>query len=305
MKLAPIIVFAYNRSWHIRQTIETLKKNKLAEQSELFIFSDGPKDEKDRKLVKEVRKYIKTIDGFKSIIVTKKKKNHGLAKSIITGVTKIVSRYGKVIVLEDDLLTSPYFLKFMNEGLNFYEKETKVASIHGYIYPIKQKLPETFFLKDPGCLGWATWQRGWELFEENGKKSLKELNKRNLISQFDYENSYSFSHMLENQVNSKTDSWAIRWYASLFLRNKLALYPGESLVFHNGSDGSGTHGGIPDENAVKLSTRPLKINNIPIKENLAVRKKYILYFKSIQSPLIIRLAKKILRNLYKIIKYKL
>ena len=111
-------------------------------------------------------------------------------------MTEIVNKYGKIIVLEDDLLTSPYFLKFMNEGLNFYEKEEKVGCIHGYVYPVKGELPKTFFLKDPGCLGWATWKRGWELFEHDGRKLLIELNKRNLTSEFNYNNSYFFTKIL-------------------------------------------------------------------------------------------------------------
>ena len=271
MKLAPITVFVYNRPWHLKQTIEALKKNKLAKESEVFIFSDGPKDEKDRKKVEEVRKYIKEITGFKKITIAERKKNLGLAESIIAGVTEIVNKYGKIIVLEDDLLTSPYFLKFMNEGLNLYKKKEKVACIHGYVYPVKAKLPETFFLKDPGCLGWATWKRGWELFEYDGRKLLMELNKRNLTSKFDYNNYYPFVNMLEDQINGRVDSWAIRWYASLFLKNKLTLYPGRSLTFHNGSDRSGIHGGVPDEDEVEISDQPINIKNIPIEENILDR----------------------------------
>lgn len=304
MKLAPITVFVYNRSWHIKQTIESLKKNELAKESELFIFSDGPKNENDRKKVEEVRKYLKEITGFKKISITERQKNLGLANSIITGVTEIVNKYGKIIVLEDDLLTSPYFLKFMNRGLNFYEKEKKVACIHGYVYPVKKKLPETFLLKDPGCLGWATWKRGWKLFEYDGRKLLIELNKRNLTFKFDYNNSYPFTNMLEGQIEDRVDSWAIRWYASVFLKNKLTLYPGKSLVFHNGSDGSGIHGGVSDDDEVKLSDQPINIKNIRIEDNSDVMKEYIKYFRSIQQPLILRVGKKVLRYFYKLLSYK-
>lgn len=304
MKLAPITIFVYSRPWHIRQTVKALKKNKLASQSRLYIFSDGPKDKKDLKKVEDVRKYLKTIKGFKNITVTERKENLGLAESIITGVTEIINRYGRIIVLEDDLLTSPYFLKFMNDGLNLYEKEEKVSCIHGYVYPVKNKPPEPFFLRDPGCLGWATWKRGWELFEHDGKKLFMELNNKNLTSKFDYNNSYPFTDLLKNQLNGRVGSWAIRWYASLFLKKKLTLYPRRSLVFHNGGDGSGTHGGVPDDDEVKLSNEPIDITNIPIEENCDVTKEYIKYFKSIQPCFVLRVGKKVLRGLSSLLNYK-
>lgn len=303
MRLAPITIFVYNRPKHIKQTLKTLKKNKLAKESELFIFSDGPKDQNDRKKVAEVRKYIKTIDGFKKITITERQKNLGLANSIIVGVTEIVNKYGKIIVLEDDLLASPYFLKFMNDSLRFYENEKKISCIHGYIYPIKNKLPETFFLKDPGCLGWATWKRGWKLFEHDGKKLLIELKRRNLTSEFDYNNFYPFTDMLENQINGLVDSWAIRWYASLFLKNKLTLYPGKSLIFHNGNDGSGEHGGIPNEDEVILSNKPITIKDIRIEESPGVMKEYIEYFRSIRPSFVLKARRKVKSSLYKLLNH--
>ena len=172
--LAPIVLFIYNRPWHTQQTVETLQKNELANESELFIYSDAAKNEQASESVNAVREYIKTINGFKEITIILRDKNWGLADSIIDGVTKIVNEYGRIIVLEDDLVTSPYFLKFMNEGLTMYENEDKVASIHGYIYPI-DNLPNTFFIKGADCWGWATWKRAWDVFEPNGQKILDEL----------------------------------------------------------------------------------------------------------------------------------
>lgn len=279
MSLAPITIFVYNRPWHTRQTIEALMKNKLARESELFIFSDGPKSKKDQKNVREVRRYIKEIKGFKKVTITESWKNLGLANSIIAGVTQVVNKYGKIIVLEDDLLTSPYFLKFMNDGLKLYENYKQVISIHSYVYPVEGKLPETFFLKDPGCLGWATWKMSWALFEKDGKCLLNELKRKKLTAEFNYNNSYPFTRVLREQKRGKVDSWAIRWYASAFLKDKLTLYPGKSLVFHNGGDGSGTHGGISDEFDVKLSKTPINVRKIKIEANVVAFKKYETYFK--------------------------
>lgn len=278
MFLAPVTIFVYNRPWHIKQTIEALKKNKLARESELFIFSDGPKDEKDKKKVEEVRNYIRSLDGFKDITIRERRKNYGLAESIIAGVTEIVNIYERIIVLEDDLLTSPYFLQFMNNALNRYQGVENVASVHGYVYPIKKVLPETFFLKDPGCLGWATWKRAWRLFDKNSETLLRQLLYRKLTDEFDYSHSYPFTEMLQKQANGQVNSWAIRWYASLFLKNKLILYPGRSLVYHNGNDGSGTNFRNSKELDVELSQRPIKVVKIPLKENQNVFKAIKEYF---------------------------
>ena len=158
---APIALFVYNRPWHTKQTVEALQKNELANKSELFIYCDNAKNKGAQKSVDEVRNFVKNIKGFKKITIIKRKRNWGLACSIIDGVTKIVNEYGKIIVLEDDLVTSPYFLEFMNDGLKMYKDDLKVASIHGYIYPIKS-LPDTFFIKGADCWGWATWKRVWE-----------------------------------------------------------------------------------------------------------------------------------------------
>ena len=139
MNLAPIVLFVYNRPWHTKQTVEALQKNELAKESELFIYCDEAKNEDAGKSVDEVREYIDKVDGFKKVTIIKREKNWGLADSIIDGVTKIVNEYGKIIVLEDDLVTSPYFLKFMNDGLEFYKDEKKVFGITGYAFPVKKE----------------------------------------------------------------------------------------------------------------------------------------------------------------------
>ena len=137
MRLTPIILFVYNRPEHTRQTVEYLSKNKLAESSKLFIFSDGPKNDKDKQKVFEVRKYLKRIKGFKEIRIIEREKNLGLANSVISGVSQIFQSFEKVIVLEDDIISSPSFLKFMNDALDFYKADEKIFSVSGYPYPVK------------------------------------------------------------------------------------------------------------------------------------------------------------------------
>jgi hypothetical protein len=294
MNLAPIVLFVYKRPDHTRQTIEALQKNELANESELFIYSDGAKNETDREKVNEVRTYIKNIDGFKSVTIIERDKNWGLANNIIDGVTKILNEYGKIIVLEDDLVTSPYFLKFMNEALEMYQKDKQVASIHGYIYPI-ENLPDTFFIKGADCWGWATWKDRWGVFERDGQKLLDELLQKKLSKEADFNNSYGFTKMLQDQVKGKNNSWAVRWYMSAFLKNMLTLYPGKSYVQNIGFDSEGTHCKTAiNVFAVKLNTN-LVLNKIEVKEDLESRKKIEKFFRSLKPNVFQKLVSKMKR----------
>lgn len=282
MSLAPIVLFVYNRPEHTQKTVEALLKNALALDSNLIIFSDGAKNNDSVGKVMEVRNYIKTITGFKSLQLVEQDNNLGLSKSIIKGVSEVVSSCGKVIVLEDDLVTSPYFLTYMNKGLKMYEEEESVISIHGYVYPINLNTADkTFFLKGADCWGWATWKRGWNIFEENGQKLLNELNSRNLAKEFNFNNSYPYTQMLSDQINSKNDSWAIRWYASAFLLDKYTLYPVKSLVKNIGLDLSGTHSGKEmNFNDAQLSNDTFaQFNKIEIAENQEAKKSIELFFR--------------------------
>jgi hypothetical protein len=285
MQPAPIALFTYNRLQHTVTTVESLQRNDLAEESELFVFSDGPRSEADTEKVCAVRDYLKRITGFRSVTIIEKDANLGLAQSIITGVTDIVNRYGRIIVLEDDMVTSPWFLRYMNEALESYRDEERVISIHGYLYPVKTKLPETFFLRGADCWGWATWQRGWDLFEPDGRKLLHELKARGLTRRFDFDGAYGYTKDLEKQVSGAIDSWAIRWHASAFLGEKLTLYPGRSLVANIGVDESGTHCNATDKYDTGVADSPVRIERIALEENQAARKAFKSFFRSLRPSL--------------------
>ncbi len=292
MNLAPIVLFVYKRPWHTQQTVEALQKNELAKESELYIYSDEAKSEDAQKSVDEVREYIDKIDGFKRITVIKREKNWGLADSIIDGVTKIVNKYGKIIVLEDDLVTSPYFLKFMNDSLKMYEKDKTVASIHGYIYPINN-LPDTFFIKGADCWGWATWKDRWDIFEPDGQKLLDELQFKKLENEADFNGSYDYTKMLKDQINGKNNSWAIRWYISAFLKDMLTLYPGKSYVQNIGFGEEGTHcTSITEVFDVILSTND-SISKIDVREDLESKRKIELFFNTLKKNIFKRIILKL------------
>jgi hypothetical protein len=290
---APIALFVYNRLDNTKKTVDCLRKNILADESDLIVFSDGPKDDRFAAEVAEVRKYIRTIEGFKKIEIVERDRNWGLARSIISGVTDILKRYDSIIVVEDDLVTTPYFLKFMNDGLVTYSDEPNVASIHGYIYPISEPLPETFFLRGADCWGWATWKRAWDRFEPDGKKLLSELESKDLIRAFDLDGSYGFSEMLRRQIAGKNSSWAIRWHASAFLAGMLTLYPGRSLVDNIGQGSSGTHKGSAQFKYDSLEAHEFRVGGIPIEENALAREKIARYFRSRKMSLAERFKRKV------------
>ncbi|KYJ86926.1 glycosyltransferase [Sulfurovum riftiae] len=292
--LSPVVLFVYNRPWHTEQTVEALQKNELASESELFVYSDAAKNEEAQKSVSEVREYLKTIDGFKKVTIVEREKNWGLADSIIDGVTKVVNEYGKIIVLEDDLITSPYFLRFMNESLKMYENNTNVASIHAYIYPIKD-LPETFFIKGADCWGWATWKDRWKIFEADGQKLLEELKSRKLEKEADFNGSYEYTQMLKDQIKGKNNSWAVRWYMSAFLKGMLTLYPGKSYIENIGNDESGTHCGTTDIFKNDL-TNQYRLKRISIKEDVYAKNRIEIFFKSFKKTFLQKTKQRLLRK---------
>jgi len=291
--LAPIVLFVYNRPDHVERTLTALRNNYLATESDLIVYSDSFKDDDSAKRVQEVRSYLKSIRGFHSITIIERERNLGLSENIIHGVTETVLKYGKIIVIEDDLVTSPSFLQFMNDGLTAYEQEEKVISIHGYIYPVKGMLPETFFLRGADCWGWATWKRGWNLFENNGKKLLEEIKSKRLENDFNFNGCYPFLRMLEKQVAGKIDSWAIRWYASAFLARKLTLYPGKSLIQNIGIDNSGTHHKHSTILDVSLADEMPSIKQIPVREDEEAYRLVAEFIKNLHPPLWKRIFKKV------------
>ena len=279
MTCAPILLFVYNRPEHTRRCIESLTRNALAADSTLYIYADGPKDTTQQTAVDEVRSYLRTISGFKTVNLIERKENWGLARNIIDGVTTQVNRYGKVIVLEDDLVVAPYFLQFMNDALETYKDEPKVGHIQACDFTQDPSLPDTFLIKWTGSWGWATWERAWKHFNSDGKALLEELEQRKLTYTFDFNGKYGFTRMLRRQIEGKNNSWAIRWNASLFLKDILSLNVGRSLVQNEGFDGSGTNCGGGGLYASNLHLAPLPVQKIsPIKENKAARQAFVRYY---------------------------
>jgi len=279
MTTAPILLFTYNRLQHTQRCLEALLKNTLAADSELFVYADAAKDEAGKEAVEEVRRYIHSLQGFRTITIIERDENWGLARNIIDGVTTQIKKYGKVIVLEDDLVVAPYFLQFMNDALEIYKDEPKVGHIQACDFTQDTSLPDTFLIKWTGSWGWATWERAWKHFNPNGKELLHELEARKLSYTFDFNGKYGFTRMLRRQIAGKNNSWAIRWNASLFIKDILSLNVGRSLVQNEGFDGSGTNCGGGGLYASNLHLAPLPVQKIsPIVENQEARQAFVRYY---------------------------
>jgi hypothetical protein len=259
-----------------------LQQNLLADESRLFIFSDAAKDSSQQVFVNEVREIIKQVDGFKSVELIERKTNLGLAESIIDGVSMLVSEYGKVIVFEDDLISSAYTLQYFNDALFRYQNEEKVMHIGAYMYPLKaENLPETFLYRAATSWGWATWDRAWKDFEPDINKIIDRFDRKKRL-EFSIDGTMNFWKQSIEFKSGRNNSWAIRWYASIFLKGGLTLNPSKSLINNIGHDGSGIHSGLNDIyhviiNPLPVTTFPEKIEEnkeayLAIKEFLKTRK---------------------------------
>lgn len=285
---APVVLFVYNRPEHTQKTVEALKQNIGAENTELYIFCDYAKNDQAKEAVHRTREYVRTITGFGAVHIIEREENWGLAKSIIAGVSEVVNRHGRVIVLEDDIRTGRYFLSYMNTALEKYKDEKQVFSVTGYShFPNgNKKLPPSYFLKVFSSWSWATWADRWELFDADALGWEKVKEDKELRKAFDYENCFYNSHMLKQQMEDHTiDSWAIRAYWTMFCQDAMTLFPNVRLCENQGFDGSGVHcntegdylTGILSEQ--EISSFPEKIEELPITRHELIR--YIRHKKAL------------------------
>ena len=276
-----IALFVYNRLEHTKNTINALKRNDVSNVT-LYVFSDGFKNSDDEKSVNQLRLYLKNIEGFSKVIVTESNENKGLAKSIISGVTSVLKKHETVIVLEDDLVVSPYFVDYMRNGLLKYKDDRQVMSIAGYSYPIFAETLEdksdTYFLKLTTSWGWGTWKDSWDFFEKDVDKIVQNFSKDE-IKEFNINNSENYWKQVLLNKSKVIDTWAIFWYAAVYKNNGLTLFPKVSMVDNTGHDGSGTNCGATNRYDVRLNDSAIKFYEENIKENKYARNQLEQYFK--------------------------
>ena len=283
--LAPIVLFVYNRPEHTRQTLEALAQNELASESVLYIYADGPKENANEEvisLISETREVVKSKNWCKEVHVIESSSNKGLADSIVHGVTEIVNRHGKIIVLEDDIVTSKGFLKYMNDALSFYENEEKVMHVSGYMYPIDDNFQDGIvFLKMLSCWGWGTWKRAWDHYSDDVEAFMLKLNNKAEIDKFNVGGNANFYVQLFDNYIGKRKTWAVRWYASWYFRGGFSLFPQVSLVRNIGHDGSGINSvnfGLYDSKLFAQSINVSKHQNI--EEDKATIQKLDTFFEA-------------------------
>ncbi|WP_113637889.1 hypothetical protein [Nubsella zeaxanthinifaciens] len=271
--LAPLVLFVYQRPQHTKKVLAAIANDPLAKKTVLYVYSDGPKPSAtvtEQENIAETRKLVENFKGCKEAHLYFKTQNEGLAKSIINGVSEVVKKHGKVIVLEDDIVISPLFLTYMNEALGIYERDEQVMHISSFVPQRKgiEKLPETYFLRFMSCWGWATWERAWKQNITDSQALYKKLKNNSLIKKFNIDNTSGMSTILMQNIQKRIDTWDINWYASIFIKNGLCLYPKQSLCAQIGLDGSGVHCGLDDLNLYHVTfPSNIKVQRIELSEN--------------------------------------
>lgn len=272
--LAPVVVFVYNRADHALDTLNHLSGNALADETDLYIYCDNAKNEKAQEAVDNVRAVVDDFarnSNFKSVSVIKAKENKGLAASIIGGVSEVLEKYGRVIVVEDDLITSPDFLTYMNEALNFYENNPKVWSISGYTFPLKslKKYNHDVYMSPRGCSwGWGTWKDRFDKVDWNVSDFDTFIKSKEAVAHFN-EGGVDMTDMLTRQVQGKINSWAIRWCYQESKENMFTVYPVKSRIKNIGCDNSGTNcvsSNLYDTELIKTTEKCKFENLVPEKK---------------------------------------
>ncbi|MFM7023790.1 MAG: hypothetical protein ACKOXB_12535 [Flavobacteriales bacterium] len=288
MQLAPIVLFAYNRPFHLAHTLESLSNNTLAGESELIVYSDGPKNPSDKEelaVIEAVRAAVNKKKWCKSVTLVCAEKNKGLKSSIVEGVNDVISRHGRVIVIEDDLVLGKNFLSYMNEALEMYELKKRVMHISGYSFNMdKSTLGDTFFLPMTCSWGWATWSDRWMLFMNDAQKISDAINKRNEMNKFNFYGNYTdMQDQLEANIEGRLDTWGIKWYGSTFLQNGLSLYPKYSLVKNIGFDNSGMNSKEDKSFDVDLfEDASVQLLPLKVEESKAASQLFFSFLKEIQ-----------------------
>ena len=280
---APIILFVYNRPWHTEQTLNALSENDLANDSILYIYADGAKPEStDEQLeeIKQVRDLIRSKQWCKEVHIVESDKNKGLADSIISGITDIINQYGKVIVLEDDIVTSPWFLKYMNNALDYFVDAKKVWHISGWNYPIDPRgLPEAFFWCTMNCWGWATWKDRWRYFEKNIDKLTENFTRKD-IYRFNINNTSDHWNQIILNKSNEINTWAIFWYVVVFKNNGLCLNPATSFTKNIGLDATGVN--CSDDTSLQtdiICEKEIELDQILLEENKTALKRIMRFYK--------------------------
>jgi hypothetical protein len=239
----PIIIFAYNRPGHLSSLIEGLKRCNNYQKFKYFVFVDGPKTQYDQDQILSIRNVIENSWLNKTAEVHFEPQNQGLAKSVISGVNKVLENHDRLIVLEDDLSLHFQTLDFLDLCLEHYYSNNEIGSISAYLFPLFKTVPEenkTFLLPRISSWGWATWKNRWEKAAWDNEYFIHQLQDESIINKLNYAGEDIFTGLIKNELGL-IDSWAMKWAFHHVINNLHSVYPSISMVQHVGNDGSGTH----------------------------------------------------------------
>lgn len=279
MNFAPIALFVYARPEHTRRTVEALLANAEAQHTHLVVYADAARSEKDADAVKQVREYVRGIKGFATLTVHESVINKGLADSIVDGVTNTVNTYGRAIVVEDDLVTSPYFLRYMNDALETYADVPDVMHVAAHMLDIDPEgLPEAFFMRQSSCWGWGTWKRAWQYFSRDSEYFINTFTPA-MRHAFNLDGAYDYWAQLMANHEGRLKTWAVYWYASVFARNGLCLHPRQSLVQNIGFDGSGQNCSVNEMASLQVIPKIIQLRRLQPFEHTQTMQRYQQYLK--------------------------
>ncbi|HIF9198284.1 TPA: hypothetical protein ACX6PX_003586 [Photobacterium damselae] len=285
MNFSPVVIFVYNRLTHTKKTIAALAENYNSDKTDLYIYSDGPKGSSDYDSIREIREYCKSIKCFRTVTINESEKNIGLAKNIINGVTEVIKKHGKIIVLEDDIVTAKDFINYMNASLNKYKDIDNVWHISGWNYPAFNHSDnnKAYLWRGMNCWGWATWEDKWSFYRKDPEYFINNFSEQ-MINKFNIDGKYDFWEQIKRNYNGELDTWAIFWYATIFINNGLCLNPYQTYVHNIGNDGSGENCGNLDVYKSSLNMNSLLIypdKNVESKYAIEMLKKYFKKEKNI------------------------
>lgn len=280
--LAPIALFTFNRPDHTLKTLQALKENDLADQSTLYVFCDGPRNAKDAEKITKVLSYLKSDQWCKEVIIHQRKENLGLANNITSGITEILTKYDRIIVLEDDVITSPSFITFMNEALSQYKDVEQVMHVSGYMFPNNDSLPHTFFVRIAFCWGWGTWARAWKYYCGATSTSISKLLAKKVKDKFNIDGSYDFYGQLWKNHIGILNTWAVKWYASIFFQEGLSLIPNRSFTRNIGLDNTGTNSKKTEYFQQEELNTQVIFSNSELVESNAARKSIHNYYQKVK-----------------------
>ena len=303
----PVVIFCYDRIDMISRNIDSLVKNNRASATSVYIFSDGAKGPLDSNDVAQVRQYLNEISGFSSVTIIERECNYGLAVNIVSGVTSILESYEAVIVLEDDIITAPYFLDFMNDALQMYFDDSSVCQVSGYSflesYNCQFDLDDTYFIRGADCLAWGTWRRAWSSYRSDSVNLYSDIIENKLVESINRGGAYNYMKMLRSNATGITNSWAVNWLSHNVIEDRYVLYPLRSLALHIGVDERATNYsfGGPDTLDVDLFKGRVDVAKIKVVEEPKTTMAFNTFLRALRGTLMSRLTSKVKVTLRKVL----